>query len=73
VQTNARLVDTASAAQIWGDRFENEFADFSELQEHIASAKSRRSWLSNLYRQRTLCSPDAVPIAQPTSHLGSNF
>jgi TolB-like protein len=44
-------VVAASAAQIWGDRFENEFADLSELQEHIASAKkSRRSWLSNLYQ-----------------------
>jgi hypothetical protein len=39
VQANARLVDTASAAQIWGDGFETEFADLSELQEHIASAK----------------------------------
>jgi TolB-like protein len=33
-------VVAAPAGQIWGDRFENEFADLSELQEHIASAKN---------------------------------
>jgi class 3 adenylate cyclase/TolB-like protein/cytochrome c-type biogenesis protein CcmH/NrfG len=35
VQTNARLVETASATQIWADRFESKFSDLSELQDDI--------------------------------------
>jgi len=35
VQANARLIDTASAAQIWGDRFDNEVTDLFDLQEAI--------------------------------------
>ena len=35
VQTNARLVETASATQIWADRFESKFSDLSELQDNI--------------------------------------
>src|SRR5271165_4280043 len=35
VQTNARLVETTSATQIWADRFENKFSDLGELQNNI--------------------------------------
>ena len=35
VRTNARLVETRSATQIWADRFETEITDLPELQEAI--------------------------------------
>jgi adenylate cyclase len=35
VQTNARLVDTSTARQIWADRFDYEIVDLFELQEVI--------------------------------------
>jgi adenylate cyclase len=36
LRTNARLIDTASAAQIWADRFENEITDLVVLEEAIS-------------------------------------
>jgi adenylate cyclase len=35
VQTNAQLIDTATAAHIWADRFENETSDLFALQKAI--------------------------------------
>jgi TolB-like protein/class 3 adenylate cyclase/Tfp pilus assembly protein PilF len=35
VQTNAQLIDTATAAHIWADRFENEISDLFALQQAI--------------------------------------
>jgi len=35
VQTNAQLIDTATAAHIWADRFENETSDLFALQQAI--------------------------------------
>jgi len=35
VQTNAQLIDTATAAHIWADRFENEISDLYALQQAI--------------------------------------
>src|SRR5215469_5384255 len=35
VQTNAQLIDTATAAHIWADRFENEMSDLLALQQAI--------------------------------------
>lgn len=35
VRTNVQLVDAASGAQLWGDRFENEFADLPQLENAI--------------------------------------
>jgi adenylate cyclase len=35
LQTNARLIDTASAAQIWADRFDNEAADLFEVERAV--------------------------------------
>jgi len=32
VRTNVRLVDAATGTQLWGDRFENEFADLPRLE-----------------------------------------
>jgi hypothetical protein len=50
VQAGLEVV-AASAAQIWGDRFENEFADLSETPgAYCFGEKSRWSWLSNLYQ-----------------------
>ena len=46
VQTNARLVDANSAAQIWGDRFESEVTDLFDLQEAITGRIRRRSIFS---------------------------
>ena len=35
VQTNPQLIDTATAAHIWADRFENETSDLYPLQQAI--------------------------------------
>ena len=35
VRTNVQLVDAATGEQIWGDRFENEFADLARLENAI--------------------------------------
>jgi adenylate cyclase len=35
VRTNVQLVDAASGEQLWGDRFENEFADLGGLENAI--------------------------------------
>jgi TolB-like protein/Tfp pilus assembly protein PilF len=35
LQTNTRLIDTASAAQIWADRFDNEAADLFDLERAV--------------------------------------
>jgi class 3 adenylate cyclase/TolB-like protein/Tfp pilus assembly protein PilF len=35
LRTNARLINTASAAQIWADRFETEVADLFDLEETV--------------------------------------
>jgi class 3 adenylate cyclase len=35
LQTNARLIDTASATQIWADRFDNEVGDLVELERTV--------------------------------------
>jgi adenylate cyclase len=35
VRTNVQLVDAATGAQLWGDRFENEFADLPRLETAI--------------------------------------
>lgn len=43
VQTNARLVDTRTAAHLWADRFDNELTDLSELQDAITGRIDRKS------------------------------
>ncbi len=35
VRTNVQLVDAATGEQLWGDRFENEFADLARLENAI--------------------------------------
>jgi adenylate cyclase len=35
VRTNVQLVEAASGEQLWGDRFENEFAELAQLQNAI--------------------------------------
>lgn len=35
VRTNVQLVDAATGEQLWGDRFENEFADLARLENDI--------------------------------------
>ena len=68
VQTNAQLIDTATAAHIWADRFENEISDLFALQQAItgriaasldiqlAKAEGQRA------RQRAAADPSAVDL-----------
>jgi len=68
VQTNAQLIDTATAAHIWADRFENEISDLYALQQAItgriaasldiqlARAEGQRA------RDRTAADPNAVDL-----------
>jgi len=68
VQTNAQLIDTATAAHIWADRFENEISDLYALQQAItgriaasldiqlARAEGQRA------RERTAADPNAVDL-----------
>jgi len=65
VQTNARLVDTSSAAQIWGDRFENEFTNLTELQDAITGriASSLNIELVKAENRRAIAERPADPDA----------
>ncbi len=68
VQTNAQLVDAASARQIWADHYDNEVANLFELQEaltgriaaaldiQLARAESRR------VAENATANPDAVDL-----------
>ena len=68
VQTNAQLIDTATAAHIWADRFENETSDLFALQQAItgriaasldiqlARAEGQRA------RERAASDPSAVDL-----------
>jgi adenylate cyclase len=68
VQTNARLIDAASAVQIWADRFDNEVTDLFELQEAITGriAASLDIQLIRAESRRAIAerpaSPDAVDL-----------
>lgn len=65
VETNARLIETTSATQIWGDRFENEFSDLSELQDVITGriASSLQIQLVKAENRRAIAERSADPDA----------
>ncbi len=65
VQTNARLVETASARQIWGDRFKNKFVDLSDLQDAITGriASSLQIQLVKAENRRAIAERPADPDA----------
>ena len=65
VQTNARLVDTTSAAQIWGDRFESEFTNLTGLQDAITGriASSLNIELVKAENRRAIAERPADPDA----------
>ena len=76
VQTNARLIDTASAAHLWADRFDNDFSDLFELQEavtgRIASSLDIQSVKAECRRATVerAANPDAAdPIARDGAPL----
>jgi TolB-like protein/class 3 adenylate cyclase/Tfp pilus assembly protein PilF len=61
LRTNARLIDTASAAQIWADRFENEVTNLAALEEAISGriAASLDIQLVQAEYQRRVAEPAA--------------
>jgi adenylate cyclase len=61
VQTNARLIDAASAAQLWADRFENEITDLFDLQDAISGriAASLNIQLVQVEYRRAIAEPRA--------------
>ena len=68
MQTNAHLVDTASGADIWADRFDNEVIDLFELQQAVTGriASSLDIQLVKAESRRALDeraeNPDAVDL-----------
>lgn len=68
VQTNARLVDTRTAAHLWADRFDNELTDLSELQDAITGriASSLQVQLIKAEYRRAVAErptdPDAIDL-----------
>ncbi|MBV8575724.1 MAG: hypothetical protein JOZ58_11915, partial [Acetobacteraceae bacterium] len=65
VQTNARLVDTRTAAHLWADRFDNELTDLSELQDAITGriASSLQIQLIKAESRRAIAERPADPDA----------
>jgi len=68
VQTNAQLIDTATAAHIWADRFENEISDLFVLQQEITGriAASLDLQLAQAEARRVIdqrpANPDALDL-----------
>jgi TolB-like protein/cytochrome c-type biogenesis protein CcmH/NrfG len=68
VQTNAQLIETRSAGQIWADRFDNELTDLSELQDAVTGriASSLHIQLVKAENRRSIAEratdPDAVDL-----------
>ena len=68
VLTNAQLVETLSAAQIWADRFDNDLTDLVELQDAVTGriASSLHIQLIKAENRRALAQrtadPDAVDL-----------
>lgn len=68
VLTNAQLVETLSAAQIWADRFDNDITDLAELQDAVTGriASSLHIQLIKAENRRALAQrtadPDAVDL-----------
>jgi adenylate cyclase len=68
VQTNAQLVDTRTAAQIWADRFDNELAGLSDLQDAVTGriASSLHIQLIKAENRRAIAErptdPDAIDL-----------
>jgi adenylate cyclase len=65
VQTNAQLVETRSAAQIWADRFDNQFTDLFELQDAVTGriASSLHVQLVKAEYRRSIAERPADPDA----------
>ena len=66
VRTNVQLVDAASGEQLWGDRFENEFADLPRLENaitgRIAASLNVQLMRAEGRRVETLTQPDALDL-----------
>jgi len=65
VQTNAQLIDTRSAAQLWADRFNSDFTNLAELQDAVTGriASSLRIQLVQAENRRALAERPADPDA----------
>lgn len=65
VQTNTRLIDTASASQVWADQFQNEFIDISDLEGAITGriASSLQVQLIKAENRRAVAERSADPDA----------
>jgi adenylate cyclase len=68
VRVNAQLIDTATNAHVWADRFENDLADLLKLQDEVVArlARTLQVELLNAEAQRSLHersqNPDAVDL-----------
>jgi adenylate cyclase len=66
VRTNVQLVDAATGEQLWGDRFENEFADLPRLENaitgRIASSLNVQLMRAEGRRVETSTHPDALDL-----------
>jgi adenylate cyclase len=68
VLTNAQLIETRSAGQIWADRFDNELIDLAELQDAVTGriASSLHIQLLKAENRRSIAEratdPDAVDL-----------
>jgi adenylate cyclase len=68
VLTNAQLIETRSAGQIWADRFDNELIDLAELQDAVTGriASSLHIQLVKAENRRSIAEratdPDAVDL-----------
>jgi adenylate cyclase len=65
VLTNARLVETAAASQLWADHFEDEFTDISDLEDSITGriASSLQIQLVKAENSRAIAERSADPDA----------
>jgi adenylate cyclase len=65
VRVNAQLIDAATGAHLWADRFEEDFADLFKLQDQVVAriANNLRVELTNAESRRPrLHNPDAVDL-----------
>jgi adenylate cyclase len=75
VQTNAWLIDTTSAAQLWADHFDNEVADLFQLEQDVTGriASSLGIELIKAEGLRALneqaANPDAIDLRVRAMHL----
>jgi adenylate cyclase len=79
VRVNVQLVDAATSAQLWAERFDRDVGDLFELQNEITArvARALQSQLAIAESARTIAHPDALDyilrgraeLTKPISHV----